>query len=84
MQCLNYDKRITVATTTGTHSGIMTFFLDDNGQCSVSPDITSPNRKYYDVDTGKTWDSYNSLEKDLDQWHKDKPRDGEGRVVPFP
>lgn len=83
MQCLNYENRITVRTVDGTKSGTMTFYLDDNGKCSVSPDITQPDREYHDMDTEKTWVSFNDLKEDLDSWCNNKPRDGEGRVIPF-
>lgn len=83
MQCLNYENRITVRTVDGTKSGIMTFYLDDNGKCSISPDITQPDREYHDMDTKKTWENFNDLKEDLDSWCNDKPRDEEGRVIPF-
>ena len=83
MQCLNYENRITVRTVDGTKSGTMTFYLDDNGKCSVSPDITQPDREYHDMDTEKTWSDFNVLKEDLDSWCNNKPRDGEGRVIPF-
>lgn len=83
MQCLNYPTRVVVNTVDGVKSGKMTFYLDDAGKCSISPDITKPDRTYHDMDTSKTWDSYEDLERDLDYWCKEKPRDDEGRVVPF-
>jgi len=83
MQCLNYENRITVNTVDGTKSGIMTFYLNDNGKCSISPDITQPDREYHDVDTEKTWSSFDDLKEDLDSWCNSKPRDEEGRVIPF-
>lgn len=83
MQCLNYKNRITVRTVDGTKSGTMTFYLDDNGKCSISPDITQPDREYHDIDTEKTWGNFNDLKEDLDSWCNDKPRDEEGRVIPF-
>lgn len=83
MQCLNYENRITVRTVDGTKSGTMTFYLNDNGKCSISPDITQPDREYHDMDTEKTWESFNDLKEDLDSWCNDKPRDEEGRVIPF-
>ncbi len=83
MQCLNYENRITVNTVDGTKSGVMTFYLDDDGKCSISPNVTKPDREYYDMDTEKTWGSYNDLKEDLDSWCNDKPRDEEGRVIPF-
>lgn len=83
MQCLNYKNRITVRTVDGTKSGTMTFYLDDNGKCSISPDITQPDREYHDMDTEKTWESFNDLKEDIDSWCNDKPRDEEGRVIPF-
>lgn len=83
MQCLNYENRITVRTVDGIKSGTMTFYLDDNGKCSISPDITQPDREYHDIDTENTWESFNDLKEDIDSWCNDKPRDEEGRVIPF-
>ena len=83
MQCLNYSTRVVVNTVDGVKSGKMTFYLDDDGKCSISPNITDPDREYYDIDTNKTWNSYDDLENDLDHWCQEKPRDDEGRVVPF-
>ena len=83
MQFLNYENRITVRTVDGTKSGTMTFYLDDDGKCSISPNITQPDREYYDMDTEKTWRSSNALKEDLDSWCNNKPRDEEGRVIPF-
>lgn len=77
-----FNKRMTVLTTEGVHSGVMDFYLDDKGRCFVSPVINDDT--VYQLDTERTWDDKESLFQDISQWRKDRPRDDEGRIIPFP
>lgn len=82
MQRIEFNNRVTVATDDGVKSGIMTFYLDDEGECFVAPKISPEER--FPVETDKRWDTAETLHDDIASWRSDRPRDEDGRIVPFP
>ena len=82
MQRIDFDKRVTVTTEDGVKSGVMEFYLNDDGKCFVSPKI-SPDEKFA-LDTDYRWEDADAFHEDISMWREDRPRDEDGRVIPFP
>lgn len=82
MQRIEFSKRVTVATEDGVKSGVMAFYLDDEGRCFVSPKISPEER--FSVETNKRWNSAEVLHCDITAWKDNRPRDEDGRIIPFP
>lgn len=82
MQRIDFEKRVTVATEDGVKSGVMAFYLDNDGKCFVSPKI-SPG-EWFALDTEERWEDADAFHEDISMWREDRPRDEDGRVIPFP
>lgn len=77
-----YPENIVVMTTHGAKSGMMHIGVHE-GVGMVRPVIED---QWYVIDSPFLWNDSHDLWDDIDQWYNsgDRPRDEDGRVIPFP